>query len=56
MEKYKPIWSALSRHPMPQWLWGAMFGIYTHWGPYSVPAYAGIDHWRANDSQKGNAI
>ena len=32
-------WSALSR-PTPQWFEDAPLGIFVHWGPYSVPAWA----------------
>ncbi len=37
--KYKPDWDSLTQHPDPQWFADAKFGIYFHWGPYSVPAY-----------------
>ena len=32
-------WSALAR-PTPQWFEDAPLGIFVHWGPYSVPAWA----------------
>lgn len=35
---YKASWSSLRNHPTPQWFRDAKFGIYTHWGIYSVPA------------------
>jgi len=35
---YQPTWNSLRQHPDPQWLQDAKFGIYTHWGVYSVPA------------------
>ncbi|MFZ5831292.1 MAG: alpha-L-fucosidase [Planctomycetota bacterium] len=37
--EYEPTWDSLSKHPMPEWLVDAKFGIYAHWGVYSVPAY-----------------
>ncbi len=37
-EAYQPAWNSLAAHPMPEWFRGAKFGIYTHWGVYSVPA------------------
>ena len=37
-ESYKPTWRSLKRYPIPQWLKDGKFGIYTHWGIYSVPA------------------
>lgn len=38
--RFEPTWDSLSQYTMPQWLRDAKFGVYTHWGPYSVPAYA----------------
>lgn len=35
---YQPSWNSLKMHPVPQWFKDAKFGIYTHWGVYSVPA------------------
>jgi len=28
-----------------EWLQEGKFGIYTHWGPYSVPAFGGNATW-----------
>jgi len=37
---YKPDWKSLSRHEAaPKWFRDAKFGIYFHWGVYSVPAF-----------------
>ena len=36
---YKPTWDSLKRHTVPSWFQEAKFGLYTHWGVYSVPAY-----------------
>jgi alpha-L-fucosidase len=33
------VWVDLKR-PMPEWLPAAKLGIFIHWGPYSVPAWA----------------
>lgn len=41
MSHYEPTWTSLSSHPFPKWLRDAKFGIYTHWGPYSVAGYGG---------------
>lgn len=43
--KYKTTWQSLNSHPQPQWLIDAKFGIYAHWGVYSVPAYG--NEWYA---------
>lgn len=36
---YSATWASLTTHPYPQWFQDAKFGIYFHWGVYSVPAY-----------------
>ena len=36
---YEPTWRSLREHPTPQWFRDAKFGIYTHWGVYSVPGF-----------------
>jgi len=40
---YKADWESLGKYPVPEWFKDAKFGIYTHWGIYSVPAY--ITEW-----------
>ena len=35
---YEPTWESLRTHTTPKWFQDAKFGIYTHWGVYSVPA------------------
>ncbi|WP_298479711.1 alpha-L-fucosidase [uncultured Maribacter sp.] len=37
--KYTRNWESLKKHKTPDWFLDAKFGIYCHWGPYSVPAY-----------------
>lgn len=37
--EYKDNWDSLSRHKTPQWFQDAKFGIFIHWGIYSVPAF-----------------
>ncbi len=36
---YQPTTESLRRHAVPQWFEDAKFGIFIHWGVYSVPAY-----------------
>lgn len=36
---YEPSWASLAKHPDPTWFNDAKFGIYFHWGIYSVPAF-----------------
>ncbi len=38
--KYEPNFQSLEQvNPVPEWFKDAKFGIYFHWGVYSVPAY-----------------
>ncbi len=36
---YKDDWKSLQNHKVPDWYRNAKFGIFIHWGVYSVPAY-----------------
>ena len=38
-EKYEATWESLQAYECPEWFMDAKFGIYTHWGAYSVPAW-----------------
>jgi len=42
-QQYKPTWESIDQRETPQWWSDAKFGIFIHWGPYSVPAYAPVD-------------
>ena len=35
---YEPTWDSITQHPTAEWFKDAKFGIYFHWGVYSVPA------------------
>ncbi|MBF9015528.1 MULTISPECIES: alpha-L-fucosidase [unclassified Oceanispirochaeta] len=45
--KYKDNWESLSFYPLPQWYEKAKFGIFIHWGVYSVPAFG--NEWYARN-------
>jgi alpha-L-fucosidase len=36
---YTPDWESIDSRPTPDWWVDAKFGIFIHWGVYSVPAY-----------------
>ncbi|MBQ4591232.1 MAG: alpha-L-fucosidase [Clostridia bacterium] len=38
---YENNWQSLNSRPVPKWFGDAKFGIFIHWGLYSVPAYTG---------------
>lgn len=40
--KYNETASSVNTHESPSWLRNAKFGIFIHWGIYSVPAYGAI--------------
>eukprot|EP00164_Ancoracysta_twista_P001134 GFYU01001487.1.p1 GENE.GFYU01001487.1~~GFYU01001487.1.p1 ORF type:complete len:497 (-),score=143.01 GFYU01001487.1:99-1511(-) len=39
---YDPTWESLDKRPCPSWYDEAKFGIFIHWGVYSVPAWAPV--------------
>jgi alpha-L-fucosidase len=41
-EPYQPTWESIDKRPTPAWFTDAKFGIFIHWGVYSVPAYAPV--------------
>jgi alpha-L-fucosidase len=36
---YEANWASLNRRPTPEWFQDAKFGVFIHWGVYSVPAW-----------------
>ena len=61
-QPYEPTWESIDRRPTPSWFTEARFGIFIHWGVYSVPAYAPVIpgklayaewYWNALTSGKG---
>lgn len=38
-QTFTPDWESLDARPTPAWWTDAKFGIFIHWGVYSVPAY-----------------
>lgn len=36
---FKDTWESLAEHETPKWFKEAKFGIFIHWGIYSVPAF-----------------
>jgi len=41
--RYEPTKASLDAHPLPAWWSEGKFGIFIHWGVYSVPAWAPLD-------------
>ena len=38
-DKYQATWESLKKYETPEWFRDAKFGIFIHWGVYSVPAF-----------------
>jgi alpha-L-fucosidase len=62
-KKYEPTWASIDARPVPDWFMNAKFGIFIHWGPYSVPAWAPVgtysewyQYWLQNRTCWGNNI
>lgn len=43
--KYEPDWESLDKRPLPTWYDDAKFGIFIHWGVYSVPSFGSEWFW-----------
>src|SRR5947209_9940182 len=41
-QRYQSNWESIDSRPTPSWFTEAKFGIFIHWGVYSVPAYAPV--------------
>ncbi|MBM3891115.1 MAG: hypothetical protein FJ388_18540, partial [Verrucomicrobia bacterium] len=61
-ERYEPTWESLDKRPIPAWFADAKFGIFIHWGPYSVPAWAPVgtysewyQYWLQSKTCSGNS-
>ena len=39
-QTWSPTWASLDQRPVPQWYKDAKFGIFIHWGVYSVPGWS----------------
>jgi len=43
--KYEPNWSSLDNRALPIWYDDAKFGIFIHWGVFSVPSFGSEWFW-----------
>jgi alpha-L-fucosidase len=54
--RFEATWESLAQvKEQPEWFKDVKFGIYFHWGPYSVPAY-GSEWYPRHMYEKGNHI
>ena len=42
---YEPNWASLDQRPTPEWYLDAKFGVFIHWGVYSVPAWGKVGEY-----------
>ncbi|XP_395852.4 alpha-L-fucosidase isoform X2 [Apis mellifera] len=45
VNKYFPTWNSLDSRPLPNWYNDAKFGIFIHWGIFSVPSFGSEWFW-----------
>ncbi|MEZ5083497.1 MAG: alpha-L-fucosidase [Bacteroidales bacterium] len=45
-QKYELTWNSIDVRPIPSWFEDAKFGIFIHWGVYSVPAWRKVESAR----------
>ena len=50
--RFEPTWESLKQYTIPEWYIDAKFGIFIHWGLYSVPAF-GNEWYARNMYQQG---
>lgn len=43
--RYDPTWESLDSRPLPAWFDQAKFGIFIHWGVFSVPSFGSEWFW-----------
>ncbi len=57
-KNYEPNWESLDSRSTPQWYKDAKFGIFIHWGLYSVPAWGpkgSYAEWYLNGLNQGDS-
>ena len=58
-KQYEPKWDSLDTRPTPAWFQDAKFGIFIHWGVYSVPSWGPRGtyaewYWNAMQNKSGD--
>jgi len=56
-QSWQPAWESLDQRPIPQWYKDAKFGIFIHWGVYSVPGWSSkgqYAEWYQNGLNSGD--
>lgn len=50
---FEPNWQSLNQNKIPEWYRDAKFGIFTHWGLYTVPEYH--NEWYSRNMYRQNS-
>uniref|UniRef100_A0A8C3VXL7 Alpha-L-fucosidase n=1 Tax=Catagonus wagneri TaxID=51154 RepID=A0A8C3VXL7_9CETA len=50
--RYTPDWPSLDSRPLPAWFDEAKFGVFVHWGVFSVPAWGSEWFWWHWEAEK----
>ncbi|KAM3871178.1 plasma alpha-L-fucosidase [Diretmus argenteus] len=50
--QYEPTWASIDSRPLPEWFDQAKFGIFIHWGVFSVPSFGSEWFWWYWQKQK----
>lgn len=43
--RFDPTWESLDARPLPAWFDQAKFGVFIHWGVFSVPSFGSEWFW-----------
>ncbi|HOT51012.1 MAG TPA: alpha-L-fucosidase, partial [Candidatus Hydrogenedentes bacterium] len=52
--RYEANWDSLKQYKVPEWYKDAKFGIFIHWGVYSVPAFG--NEWYPRNMYRKNSL
>ena len=50
---FRPDWESLEKYEVPEWYKDAKFGIFIHWGVYSVPVFG--NEWYPRNMYSGGS-
>ena len=53
--QYEPNWASIDSRPLPSWYDEAKFGIFMHWGVFSVPSFKSAWFWYFWQASKDKA-
>ncbi|XP_039283724.1 alpha-L-fucosidase-like isoform X2 [Nilaparvata lugens] len=50
--RIEPNWESIDKRPIPKWYEDAKFGIFIHWGVYSVPSFKNEWFWYGLENRR----